>query len=462
MTIWIPDLSSYDGPKYLAIAQALEDDVRAGKLPPGARMPTHRELAFRLGVTVGTVTRAYGEAQRHNLIGGEVGRGTYVLEMQRPLSVYDVRSPEPSGVINLSMNRPAIGPEGDMLADTLRDIADSPNIKYLTEYQPANGMPHHRDAAAALLARLGFAVHGAAVILTNGAQHSMAGAAIALLGRGDVLLTERLTYPGLVGLAHSLGIKLLGVEIDAEGLIPDAFDAACRTSRAKAVYTLPTHHNPTTATMSRQRREDIIAVARRHGVIIIEDDVYGFQPSETPPPLAVIAPDQVCYVTSATKSIAPGLRVGVMVPPKKHKHAIGLGIQATGWMIPPLMGEVLTRWIQSGIAADLIHWHGEDARKRVVIAHDLLGGFDLTTQPEAMHVWLTLPDGLRPDAVVSAAIDRGVSVTPPGPFMAGKGPLPNAIRLCLGAAGPIERMVEGLHIVRDAIENPSAINFAMM
>lgn len=466
MTIWTPDLTHYDGPKYLAIAQALENDIRAGKLPAGTRMPTHRELAFRLGVTVGTVTRAYGEAQRQNLIGGEVGRGTYVLETRRPLSVYDVRSPEPSGVINLSMNRPAVGPEGNLLGKTLRDIADSADIKYLTEYQPANGMAHHRDAAAALLSRQGFAVHGAGVILTNGAQHSMAGAAIALLSQGDVLLTERLTYPGLVGLAHGLGLKLHGVEIDEEGLLPDAFEAACRTTRAKALYTLPTHHNPTTATMSRERREDIVAVARRHGVIIIEDDVYGFQPRETPPPLAVLAPDQVCYVTSATKSIAPGLRVGIMVPPKKYKHAVSLGIQATGWMIPPLMGEVLTRWIQSGVAADLIRWHSEDAHTRVAIARDILGGFSLKTQPEAMHVWLTLPDDLRPETVVGAAIDRGVSITPPGPFMAGngigKGAQPNAVRLCLGAAGPIERMIEGLHIVHDAVENPSTLNFAMM
>lgn len=483
MTNYTPDLEGRDGPKYRRIADAITDDIVRSVLEAGTKLPTHRDLAYRLGVTVGTITRAYQELERQGLTGARVGSGTYVLAPNRTRPIFSTpRSPllamcgeqpdispahaawrdarhviadphaETPGEINLGMNRPPPGPESDALARTLAELAQADGLETLTCYNPAPGMFHHREAMAGFLAQVGLTTQSDEVLLTHGAQHAMASAALALINAGDVLLTEELTYPGFASLAASLGARIRPVAIDEEGILPDAFESAIVSTGARVAYLVPVLQNPTTATMSMERLTAIAEIAQRHDLIIIEDDVYGFQPETRNPPLAEIAPDHTVYINGFAKSFAPGLRIGVMRPPKTLFNAISQSVQITGWMIAPLMGEIATRWIHSGEALSILRWHREEMRARNAIAEDILAGFALRGKPESLHMWVTLPDGHAADDVIRALAERDVVLVGSDSFTAGPTPAPNGLRLCLGSPKSRDHLVTALRHLRDALQ----------
>ena len=227
MTSWLPDLSNHKGPRYRAIAEALAEDVRAGRLAAGTRLPTHRDLAWKLRVTIGTVSRAYAEAERRGLIAGEVGRGTYVRQPGRSAAMMpggaldETRDP---GFIDLTINRPAAAGEEEIMAAALQRLAADPDLGGLLDYQAPAGRSEERAAAAAFLERFGLTTSPGQVVITAGGQHAMACVIRALTRPGDIVAVEELTYPGLRALAGLLHLRLAPVAIDGEGLIPQAFE----------------------------------------------------------------------------------------------------------------------------------------------------------------------------------------------------------------------------------------------
>ncbi|NQV47537.1 MAG: PLP-dependent aminotransferase family protein [Rhodospirillaceae bacterium] len=462
MTIWQPTLPASGGPKYLAIAQIIADDIAAGELVSGARMPTHRDLAYRLGVTVGTVSRAYAEVARRGLTSGEVGRGTFVRGGHPTPSSYEIRRTTRTDIIDMSMNRMTTGLAGEYMAKTLIQLANSSGLSVLTEYQPALGMPEHRQSGTKLLAMVGLDVPAEAIIMTNGGQHAIAASLMALVNPGDTVLTENLTWWAVKALARTMNFRLKGLEMDDEGLLPDAFEQACKVGSPKALYTMPTLHNPCNSTQSDQRRRDIAAIAEHYGVAVIEDDVYGFLPSERPPPLSAYAPEQGFYLTSTAKSFAPGLRVGYIAAPARMTEKIGRAVQLTGWMIPPLMGEIASRWIDDGTAAKLIDWHRENARFRMALAKNVLQGFDIVSHPQSYHLWLRLPADMPAADLIRASAQRGIAVSPPESFALDNVEAPNAVRVCLGAPETMRQLENGLHILRDIIEGPPQPDMSLL
>lgn len=462
MTIWTPDLSNLKGPRYLAIADAIETAIGDGTLQAGARLPTHRDLAYRLGLTVGTVSRAYAEAERRNLVGGEVGRGTFVRDTSRRPSSFGIRQATQTGVIDMSMNRPPSGPAGEALAHTLAELAGVDGLATLTEYQPANGMPAHREASAQLLAKSGMAVDADAIVMTNGVQHSMAACLMALGRPGGTLLVEELTYPAMKPLAKRLGLKMKALPMDREGLLPDALDAAAAKAGEKSsgalLYCMPTVHNPTGATMGHARREDIARVINKHALTFLEDEVYGFMPEDRPQALTHYAPDFGYYLTSTAKSIAPGLRVGYVASTARDLAAVSHAVQLTGWMSPPLMGEIAMRWILDGTTTRLINWHRKEAAARNAIVNSVLDGYTVDGHPTAYHLWLHLPDHARADDVVAGCAARGIAVTGPAAFCPEHTPVPNAVRVCIGSPASRDDLHQGLMILKDVIESPARIS----
>src|SRR5262245_36097025 len=222
MTRWLPDLSSHEGPRYLAIADALAGEISAGRLGPGARLPTHRVLAEKLGVTVGTVSRAYAEAIRRGLVSGEVGRGSFVRREASDLAREDQEQGEDAALIDLGLNFPLVGEEERRLAGSLAALSVGRSLAGLLEYKPHGGTLRHRAAGASWLARTGLDAPAEQVLVCGGAQHAMAVIFSALTRPGDTILTERLTYPGMKALAEMLHLKLAGIEMDDEGLLPGA------------------------------------------------------------------------------------------------------------------------------------------------------------------------------------------------------------------------------------------------
>jgi len=450
MTIWAPDIRQRKGPRYLAIAEALADDAGAGRLRPGTRLPTHRDLADRLGLTVGTVTRAYAEAARRHLVSGEVGRGTFVRGPAARFAAPKSADRAEPGLVDLSANHPPTGPgdgEAVALARTLASLSRRKGLALLLDYPPPGGAREHRAAGAEWVRRSGLEAGADRVLVSSGNQHGMTAVFAALLGPGDLVLTEALAYPGMKNLAGLLSLRLQGVALDEEGMRPDALAAACRARPPKAIYCVPTLQNPTASVMSEERRREIAAIAREHGVLIVEDDVHGRLLERAPRPLSAFAPERAVYLTGTSKVLAPGLRVGFIAAPEDMVGRIAAAIRGTTWMAAPLMAEIAATWIADGTAEAILKRKRKEAVARQRLAAKVIGRLLAGSHRSAYHLWLSLPRPWRSEAFAEVARRRGVAVTPASAFATGRAGVPDAVRVCLGAArdhGELERGLRAL------------------
>ena len=450
MTIWLPDPSRFPGPRYRAIAEALAHDVRTGRLQPGDRLPTHRDLAWELKVTVGTVSRAYAEAERRGLISGEIGRGTFIrgAEPPAPSTVSPERGPiwAPPGLLNLAQNHPMPGEEVALFAETLHAIADGPGVGELLQYQTHTGLPRAREAGAAWLRLTGADAVAERVIVTAGGQHCLSAILGAFANPGDVVATEALTYPGLKAACQLRQVRLEGIAVDAEGVLPDAFAAACRQWPIRLLYLTPNISNPLAGTLSLERRRAIVEIARRHDVMIVEDDVYGFL-IDRQTPFASLAPERTFLVISLSKSAAPGLRMGYILAPADRLDRLALAVRSTIWMVPPLMVEIATRWIETGIAERLAAAKRREAVRRQVMARRILGP-DVLGDPNAYHLWLPLDERWRASEFVTEARKQNIALTGANAFTVGRVAPMNGVRVCLGSVADPAVLEQALMTVR--------------
>ncbi len=454
MTMWTPNLSARSGPRYIALADAIEQDVASGALPAGARLPAQRDLAYRLGVTVGTVSRSYALVATRGLVSGEVGRGTFVrAHAARVNPIGD----GPEGLIELTVNAPPDPAYRAVLGRGLAELAAKPAaLQDLLSYTPKQGLADHRAAAATWIGALGIDAQADQVILTGGAHQALFATLAGLASPGEGVLIEGLTYAGLCHIAERAHVRLRGLALDDEGLVPDALDAACRAEPARVLVLNPTAHNPTTATMSLERRQAIVALARAHDLTVIEDDVYGRLPEQRPPPIAALAPERTIYITSASKSVAPGLRLGMLWSPQRHLQAIAEAQHDLFLTCPPLMAELFKLWVGDGTAERLARRQSIEARARQELAHEILSPHTYQAQPASYHIWLPLPPPWRTSQFVAAARDRGVAVDPGAAFAIDRAQAPHAVRVSLSAATSRTRLRQGLGILARLLDEAPA------
>jgi DNA-binding transcriptional MocR family regulator len=451
MTIWTPDLSHRTGPKYRAIADAIAADVADGTLVPGERLPPQRSLAWTLGVTVGTISRGYAEAEKKGLVKGTVGSGTYVLPAPSRTQ-YAIAAEPQSGVIDMSMAVPAPGGESACFAETLRRLGEDPNIGALLE--PPSSTPRYREAGAAWFARTGIAVSPDRVVTTAGAQHGIVVTLAALTQAGDRVATEFLTYNGVKPVAAMLGITLEGLPIDEHGLCPDAFEAACKRGGLKALYCIPSGHNPTTATMPQGRREAIAEIALRHGVAVVEDDIFTSLMPEAPPPIFHLVGDLGYCLTSLSKAVAPGLRIGFTTGPANMIDRLRLGVRSTCWAATPTTAEIAARWIADGTAEIVQNSRMAETAARLEIVQDILGDQSMVTTPGHVYVWMHLPEPWRANDFVAEAARRDIRITSSEAFAVGRSDAPHAVRICYGLPPTRAALVSGLKTLAEILSAP--------
>ena len=451
MTLWRPDLARAKGPRYRAIAEALAADVRAGRLKPGTRLPTHRDLAETLRVTVGTVSRAYAEAERRGVVRGEVGRGTFVQAGGPGRPVFGLKTGDEPALVDFSLNFP-VGEDGDeVVSRGLAALARDRGLGALLGYLHHAGTPRQRAAGASWIRRAGLPVDAAQVVVCNGAQHGLAIALSSLAAPGDVVLTESLTYPVFKTLAGLLHLKIQGLPIDGEGLRPEAFEAACKTGSVRLLYLIPTIQNPTASTLSEARRRTIAAIAEAHDVTILEDDIYGLLPTERPRPLAHHAPERTIYLTSLSKTVAPGLRIGYLAAPARLVDRMIPALGATAWSASPLMAQLAAMLIEDGSADAILDARRKEAVARQSLAKTILKAPGAAAHPQAFHLWLPLPEPWRGEDFADRARRRGVAVNPGEVFAAGASKSPAGVRICLGATRRRDQVEKGLWILRDIL-----------
>ncbi len=463
MAIWIPTLAGRSGPKYLQIVDALAEDIVSGALPPGTRLPPHRDLAYALDVSPNTTSRAYRAGVARALIRGEVGRGTFVRTTggtSLPGAPADMRRPT-AGAIDLSRNLPCPGLAAPALAETLAALQREGPLAAFTDYQTDSDIARHTDAGIAWLNHAGIAADRREIVVTNGAQHGILCALMAVTRPGDLLLTEALTYAPVKAMADRLALKLAPVLLDDEGLCADALDEMCRGCGAKALYLTPTLQTPTTATMKPGRRARIAEIAERYNLILIEDDVFGRLPPDRPKPIATLVPERAVYITSTSKCLGPGLRVGFVRASASLAKAIHHAVNLTCWMPAPLMVDIAARWIRDGTADRLTDAQRRHAADRQAIARAAFADHDVRADPYGLHLWLTLPAGWSADGFRAEATARGVQIIEGGAFAVDPGTRPNAVRLCLSHEPDKARLAQGLEtlqaILSDGPQDPSLV-----
>jgi DNA-binding transcriptional MocR family regulator len=418
-------------------------------------------LADALGLTVQTITRGYNEAKRRGLISGEIGRGTFVRSAASPLSVWShPHQREPSGnlgMIDLSANIPYVDRSAADLAPALLGLAQDGALTCALQYQPRNGHPRHRRAGATFLSAPGMKVDPERVVVTAGAQHAILLALSVCTQPGDVVLTEALTYPGIKAIARFLNLQLAGIEIDRDGLCPEALEAACRRFRPKALYCVPTLQNPTATVMPQSRRHQLAAIAAEHQVALVEDDIYRFLLDGAPTPIASLLPDQSYYLASLSKDVAPGLRIGFLYAPSSQMEPLTGAMTATMLMASPLCAEIATRLIEDGTASRLAQERRDEIRRRQVLARQLLGPHLVEgSDPASTHLWLRLPAPWRAQEFVQRAQAEQVLVSAAEIFAVGRSAAPHAIRLSVAAVADAETLRQGLATIAKLIRAPPA------
>ena len=464
MTIWTPNLAGHGGPKYRALTDAIAEAIADGSLAAAAKLPPQRELAYALELSMGTVTRAYQDAERRGLVTGEVGRGTYVRSAGAGRGAETLWAParESDGPVSLVMNLPPAGIAAPALAETFRGLGRSGDLGPLLDHQSSGRIEAHLQSAASWLGRLGLDATGEEIVLTNGAQHGILMALMAAAHPGDTVLAEKLTYPPLKQMAHHFGLRLHGLDMDGGGIVPDALEAACRKTQAKLLYCLPTLQSPTGVTMGEHRRREIARIAQKHDLTVIEDDVFGFLPEDRPPPLATFAPERTLLVTSVSKSLAPGLRIGIVRVPENRREAFRNAVQMSCWMPSPITAEITHRWIGDGTADLLNDWLRREMKARCRLAGDILGKAGGGRQGLSYHLWIDLPQSWTEEAFRAAAEQRGVKVATGEIFQLKPGPPPRSLRLALGYETSRERLAKGLTVVADLLSCDGARRASIM
>lgn len=444
------------GPRYRIIADAIAEGIVSGALEGGERLPPMRELAWALSVTTGTVARAYALAASRGHVGGEIGRGTYILASAAALPGTAAMPTQDATHVPMKANLPAeIGQTktlGLELAALAREIGP-PAFGYLA----TGGNPAHREGGARWCATGGFAPPADGILVCSGAQQAMLTAILTATEPGDIILTESLTYHAIATQAAMLGRRVAPVDMDEEGLVPDALAAACDEMRPRALFTMPTLHNPTTAVMGAARRAEIAGIAAARGLAVIEDDIYANLMDERPLPLAALLPDQTYYVNGLSKALAPGLRIAYLKPPRERLDRARAMLHGFGQTVPPVMADLATRILANGAAARLVALQKSEIAARSDIAAKHLAPVrcpvaKLRHHPAALHAWLQLPDAWRAGAFAEAARMRGVSIGAGEEFMVGQPDrAARHVRLCLGAPASRVDLERGLGIVAELL-----------
>lgn len=429
---------------YRRIADRIAADITTGRLRPGERLPPQRKFARRHGIAASTAERAYGELVRRGLVVGEVGRGTFVKATAPVRSgrglVEDAGTP-----VNLELNYPSTEGQSELLADALAPLLRPDVLTEALRPAAATGTPAARDAVAALLTTPGWRPDPPRILFTGNARQSVAAALASLVRPGGRVGVEELTYPVVKEIAVRLGITLVPLATDEEGLRPESVAAAHRTAPLSALYVQPTLHNPTSVTTSYERRRQLALAVNDLDLPVVEDRIWSFLAANDDP-LAALAPALTHVVDGLSKRVAPGLTVGFLVVPQKRVDAVADAVRSGGWGAGRFALEAAVRWTVDGTVARLVEAKRADAARRQRVLAECLDGFAVRSDPRAYYAWWHLPAPWRADTFTAAAAALGIALTPGPSFAVDPNRTPDAVRLGLASAAvpDLERALRAL------------------
>jgi DNA-binding transcriptional MocR family regulator len=450
---WRPRFSEGGQLKSLGIVEALEADIRAGRVAPGVRLPPQRAIAEALGVDLTTVTRAFNEARRRGLVDAKAGRGTFV----RRLIEGGGSDLHAAPAVDLSLNippQPAAARLEYLIPGTIAELLSSERGMLYLRYQESTGSAPDRAAGSVWLSDRISGLKPSSVLLASGAQSALFAVCDCLVRPGETIAAGFVTYPGLKAIAQQCGYILEPLAMDDDGIIPEAFEECCRRSAPKAIYLIPSIDNPTTATLPEARRQEIIAIARRHGTAIIEDDPYSSLLKDAPVSFAELAPELTWHIETLSKCATPALRIAYVVAPSEAQALRLAGVlRAMNLMAPPLNAALASRWITSGLLDEIRTAIREEAAARQKVVRSLLSRFDFAADPHGHHLWLQMPSHWRAADLADHAARAGFAVVPSSAFAISRS-MPEAVRISLGVAADRETLLQALRLLSELLAQP--------
>lgn len=457
MTIWIPGTLSPELPKYKSLAQRLAKAIDCGELKPGDQLPTHRALADHLGVTVGTVTRAYAEAEKQLLIESKVGSGTYVRDENKKDFQIRPSDQQAQQLIDLSYSFALDMGQEQELAEILASLSQSPSrLKSLLDYQSPQGLEFHRQAGEKWLEITGINSQTPDnLLITNGGQHGFSCVTNALCRAGDTVLSAGITYPGFSQLAQQMGLRHLGLESDSQGILPDALKLACQRYQPKLLYVNSRINNPSCEQMGSQRIDALAEIARQFNVHVIDDDIQGCLLEPSTPTFINQHPDITSLVTGTSKAICGGLRVGYLLPAKSIARATASAIQTSCWMPAPLMVDITSQWIVNGTAQQFMRKQKIELEQRIRMILGKLKPYTTCQVKHGLNIWLELPEHRRAEEFCQSIERQNVLAKPSSAFAVGHFSTPQAIRFCVGGKNNRARLFQAVSIIAHELTQPS-------
>jgi len=454
MSIWRPNPAFLQRPAYMSLADQFARAIGEGVLPAGTRLAPQRKLADELGLSVQTVSRAYEELIRRGLVLGEVGRGSFVLPAGAE-NAPPYLSERPGELIDLSILKPVTERmHVDRFREGLHWVADNLTAAAALSFRPNSVLPRHRQVAVDWLRRGGIDTAPENVTITDGATSAITSAVMSAVPPGGTLAAAALTHHLLMPLCKYLGLHLEALPIDDDGIIPAALDAMARKGSLRAVYMQPAAINPMAIMTSAERRRELAEIARRHDILIIENDMLNTMIVDRPPPMAVLAPERTLHINGFTKTTLPGLRIAWLVSPGRMAAGTANRHLVTNWMATPAMVELLSHWVTDGTVEALIGWQRDALSVRHRIAREVLGGAAFRAHPQGLHLWLELPAGRDEEEFVAQARQRGVAIASGRAFRLGERHRRDAVRIALGSTGT-EELRRGLTLVAETLGSAS-------
>ncbi len=450
-TMWRPDLSGAGKSKYQALANALRKAIAEGVLVAGGKVPPVRELAYRASVTPGTVARAYSVLIDEGLLEAGVGRGTFVTN--REMTADEPRE-WPETVSFRSPWLPDMG-QTELMCDAIRSVSDMAGSGNLMRYPDEMDDRPLRETVRTHLAGLpigNFTTDD--IVLAHGAQNAMLAVLQTVLeGPEPVVLIEQQAYAGFRRAAELCRARVVAVDCDDDGPLPDALEEAARRHRAQIFLTSAEVNNPTLRRTTPARRREIAAVIQRNGLHILDDDCYKLTPASAESYRALL-PDQGWYVSSLSKSLTPALRVGWVIGPRGRAKCLARTINYGCFGLARPLTDITNAVLSDPRLLDVLARTRGALSERVKLAVNQLGGHDVTWHKDVPFLWISLPGGWRASRFVRAAQARGVLLRSSEDFVLRDRRAPHSIRLSINAQialGCFERAVD---TIRDLLDNP--------
>lgn len=446
------DLELHSGPIYRRLATELEHKILNGSVPDGQKLPTHRVFADHLGLAVGTISRAYAELEKVGLVEPRIGDGTFVCNKAKTrLTDIEFKNAwsKTNTLIDLSRNKRIFSIENTAYQEVAMSlISDTHAFSELLEYTPEEGLIRHRLAGIKWLELSQARCSIEEIICTNGAQHGLLCCFLACLKPNDVVVTEQLSYPGLITLARIYGVKLIGLELDMLGIVPSFLHEVLINNRVTALFCTPTLQNPTTATMPLQRRQELVALCRQNNLIIIEDDSHGVLVDNRPTSIQSLAPERTVLLTSISKALSPGLRAGWMVVPSKLRHRFLSAIRASTWMATPLSLELTTLLIENGSAMTLRTQQNKEVARRKKIVEPYLADLTIQTSDGCPHYWIEIQEPWRATSIKDQLKKRNILVNSTENFAVGRNAMPQFIRASVSSTVNDIDLIQGFRTIQ--------------